>query len=66
MPEQAEHALPELVRLRDLIRYGLTRADAERVLRLSRPIIHVPGGRAVYVRRAAVEAVLAEFESWVR
>lgn len=64
MPEQVEHKLPELVRERDLVDYGLARADAQRVMRYARPVIRIPGGRAVYARREAVESVLRECESF--
>ena len=53
----------EFVRQRDLVALGLSGADARRIMRLSRPILHIPGGKSVYVRRAAVESVLSEFES---
>lgn len=72
MPNTVEKArarqrdLPEFVRERDLVALGLSGADARRIMRFSRPIIHLPGSRSVYVRRSAVEAVLAEFESWTK
>lgn len=64
MPDQDER-LPEFVRVRDLEAMGLTHADAIRVMRYARPLIKIPGGRAYYARREAVETVLSECESWV-
>lgn len=64
MIEREARTLPELVRERDLVEYGLARADAQRVMRYARPVIRIPGGRAVYARKEAVELVLRECESF--
>ena len=57
--------MPELVTRRWLRDYGLTPADADRVMRSIRPVLRAPGGRTVYARREDVERVLRESESFV-
>ena len=51
--------LPQLLDAKALQReLGVTRAAAEKILRLAPEIVQFPGLRKVYVRRADVEAVI--------
>lgn len=58
--EQTEHVLPAFVRARNLRELGLTRTDADYVMRQAGA--RTKFGRSVYAKREDVERVLAEHE----